>query len=138
MVVCLRIGAGRRRGPSWARLSCHHVSQICLINANLICALALTLALPNISPVLTLRLDCSMNMLSQWAACDSQPLTIITATVVIKWMNLLVAKPSVCSKKDFFLNIFNHIKYRQYFNVFYVCLDLFSIDTFEDHDKALD
>lgn len=54
-------------------------------------------------------------------------------------MNLLVAEPSDCSKKDFFfLNIFYHIKYRQYFNVFYVCLDLFSIDAFEDHVKAFD
>lgn len=92
--ACRRIGAGRRRGPSWARLSCRRVSQICLINANLICASALTPALPGVSPVLTLRLDCSMNMLTQGRACDSQPLTVITASLAIKIINLLQAKPS--------------------------------------------
>lgn len=70
------------------------VSQICLINANLICALALTPALPGVSPVLTLWLDCSMNMLTQGRACDSQPLTVITASLAIKRINLLQAKPS--------------------------------------------
>lgn len=51
-------------------------------------------------------------------------------------------RASDCSKKDFFvktyltvLNIDNIFLMYMYF---YVCLDLFSIDAFEDHDKALD
>lgn len=95
--ACQRIGAGRRRGPSWARLSCRCVTQICLINANLICALALTPSLPSISPVLTLQLDCLMNMLTQGKACDSQPLTVIMASQAVKRINLFAGED--CSWK---------------------------------------
>lgn len=61
---CLRNGVGRRRGPSWARLGCHRVNRLCLINANLICVWALTLALPTIIPAFTLQLDCSVSVIT--------------------------------------------------------------------------
>lgn len=106
--VCQRIGAGRRRGPSWARLSCRCVTQICLINANLICALALTPSLPSISPVLTLLLDCLINMFTQEKTCDSQPLTVIMASQAVKRINLFSAM--IVARNMFGLFSFNKNK----------------------------
>lgn len=87
VVECLRTRVGRRRRPSWARLGCHHVNHLCLINANLTClGLDPGPAHHRSSIHITIRLLSEYDHSVKYQGCpsDAQALTTNSENIVIK------------------------------------------------------